>query len=149
MKGDRLEASSSGAVPLDEIVADGVRKNPDIDVLATRDNHGVSIMIWNYHDEDVAGPVGPITLSVADLPVSAHRILVTHYRIDANHSNAYSVWKGMGSPQEPTPEQNKQLEAAGQLQLFDSPNWLWNRLGSTSLRFDLPRQAISLIRFEW
>ncbi len=86
MTGDRLEASSSGAIPIDGILAKGVRENPDVDVLATRDERGLSIMIWNYHDDDVAGPVSPITLSVENLPVSAQHILMTHYRIDAGHS---------------------------------------------------------------
>ena len=92
----------------------GSAKMPDIDVLATRDDHGVSIMIWNYHDENIAGPAAAITLSVQELPV-AQRVLMTHYRIDANHSNAYSIWKSMGSPQDPRPDQGRQLEAAGEL----------------------------------
>jgi len=148
MKGDRLNASSDGAVPLDELLADGVRKNPDIDVLAARDDHGVSIMIWNYHDDDIFGPAAAIVLSVQELPV-AQRVLMTHYRIDANHSNAYSIWKSMGAPQDPRPDQRQQLEAAGQLQLLDSPNWLWTQSGTASIHFDLPRQGVSLIRLEW
>jgi xylan 1,4-beta-xylosidase len=149
MNGDRLEATSSGAIPLDSILANGVRENPDVDVLATRDNRGVSIMIWNYHDDDIAGPAVAIALTVQDLPASAQRILMTHYRIDENHSNAYSMWKNAGSPQDPAPDQVRQLEAAGQLQLLDSPNWLSNRSGTVSINFDLPSQAISLVRLEW
>jgi xylan 1,4-beta-xylosidase len=106
-------------------------------------------LIWNYHDDDVAGPNAAIALSVQGLPAGAQRVLLSHYRIDANHSNAYSVWKAIGSPQEPTPDQQRQLEAAGQLQLLDSPNWLWNQSGTASINFDLPRQAVSLIRLEW
>jgi xylan 1,4-beta-xylosidase len=149
MRGDRVEAASSSAIPLESILSTGVRENPDVDVLATRDNHGVSVLAWNYHDDDVAGPIAQIALSVQGLPIGAQRVLMKHYRIDANHSNAYSVWKGMGSPQTPTPDQQQQLEAMGQLQLLDSPNWLWNQSGSVSIRFDLPRQGVSLIRLEW
>jgi xylan 1,4-beta-xylosidase len=149
MRGDRVEAFSSGAIPLDEMLAKGVRGNPDVDVLATRDDRGVSILIWNYHDDDVAAPNAAIGLSVQGLPGGAQRVLLSHYRIDANHSNAYSVWKAIGAPQNPTPDQQRQLEAAGQLQLLDSPNWLWNQSGDASINFDLPRQAVSLIRLEW
>jgi xylan 1,4-beta-xylosidase len=131
------------------VLAKGVRENPDVDVLATNDDRGVSILIWNYHDDDVAGPNAAIALSVQGLPAGAQRVLLSHYRIDANHSNAYSVWKVMGSPQNPTPDQQRQLEVAGQLQLLDSPNWLWNQSGTASINFDLPRQAVSLIRLEW
>jgi xylan 1,4-beta-xylosidase len=149
MRGDRVAAASSGAIPLDSILAKGVRENPDVDVLATRDEHGVSILVWNYHDDDVAGPNAPIALSVQGLPAGIHRVLMKHYRIDANHSNAYSVWKDMGSPQNPTSGQQEQLEAAGQLQLLASPIWLWNQSGTLSISFDLPRQAVSLIRLDW
>ena len=149
MRGDRVEASSGGSIPLDSILAKGIREDSDVDVLATRDERGVSLLVWNYHDDDIAGPNAPIVLSVQGLPAGARRVFMTHYRIDARHSNAYSVWKGMGSPQDPTPDQQRQLEAAGQLQLLDSPNWLWSRSGAVSINFDLPRQAVSLIRLSW
>ncbi len=149
MRGDRVEATSSGAIPLDAKLAKGVREKPDVDVLATREDRRIAMLVWNYHDDDVAGPDAAITLAVQGLPAGARRVLMKHYRIDANHSNAFSVWKGMGSPQEPTPEQQRQLEAAGQLQLLDSPNWLWNDSGSVSIKFDLPRQGVSLITLEW
>jgi hypothetical protein len=45
MRGNRLEATSNGAVALDSLPAKGVRKNVDVDVLATRDELGVSIRI--------------------------------------------------------------------------------------------------------
>ncbi len=149
MRGDRLEATSSGAIPLDAMVANGVRENPDVDVLAARDNRGMSMLVWNYHDDDISGSDAAIVLSVQGLPTGARRVLIKHYRIDANHSNAYVVWKDMGSPQAPTPEQQRQLEAAGQLQLLGSPNWLWNESGSVSIKLDLPRQGVSLITLEW
>jgi len=149
MRGDRVEASSGGSIPLDSILAKGIREDSDVDVLATRDERGVSLLVWNYHDDDIAGPNAPIVLSVQGLPADAQRVFMTHYRIDARHSNAYSVWKDMGSPQDPTPDQQRQLEAAGQLQLLDSPNWLWSRSGTVSINFDLPRQAVSLIRLSW
>jgi xylan 1,4-beta-xylosidase len=149
MRGDRIETASSGTIPLDSILAKGVRESPDIDVLAARDGRGVSVLVWNYHDDDITGPTAPITMSVDRLPANTQRILMKHYRIDADHSNAYSVWKAMGSPQNPTPDQQRQLEAAGQLQLLSSPSWLWNQSGTVSIQFDLPRQAVSLIRLEW
>ena len=149
MRGDRIAAASTAAVSLESLVTDGVRAEPDIDVLATRDNHGVSLLVWNYHDEDVAGRSAKIKLSVQGLPAGNQRFLMTHYRIDEFHSNAYSVWKRMGSPATPTPEQQRQLEDAGQLQMLDSPQWWWNASGAVSLTFDLPRQAVSLIRIEW
>ena len=51
-----------------------------------------------------------------------NKVLLQHYRIDNDHSNAYTVWKNMGSPQKPTPEQYAELKAAGQLELLILPN---------------------------
>ena len=149
MPGDRVEAASSGAVPLDAMLAKGVRDNADVDVLATRDDRGVSILVWNYHDDDISGPDAAVSLSIDGLPSGVQRVSEKHFRIDTTHSNAYSAWRAMGSPQTPTPEQQQKLEEAGQLQLLESPSWLWSQSGSVSIRFNLPRQGISLIRLEW
>ena len=72
-----------------------------------------------------------------------------HYRIDETHSNSYTAWQKMGSPQQPTPEQYKALEAAGQLQLLTSPEWHTAEKGQLALTFDLPRQSLSLLRITW
>jgi xylan 1,4-beta-xylosidase len=76
-------------------------------------------------------------------------VLVEHFRIDATHSNAFESWKAMGSPQQPSQTQYRELEAAGQLQLLSSPQWMTEENGAITLRFDLPRQATSLVRVTW
>ena len=72
-----------------------------------------------------------------------------HFRVDEEHSNSYEVWKKMGSPQQPTPEQYAQLEAAGQLQLLGSPRWYTAPDGRVHLTFPLPLHGVSLIRLTW
>jgi xylan 1,4-beta-xylosidase len=76
-------------------------------------------------------------------------VVLRHYRIDQAHSNAYSVWKQLGSPQNPTPEQYAVLQAAGQLQELDSPRWIEIREGSAELSLNLPRQGTSLLQLGW
>ena len=44
-----------------------------------------------------------------------------HYRIDQENSNSYTVWKRMGSPQNPTPQQYAELEKAGMLKMIQGP----------------------------
>ncbi len=119
------------------------------DALATRSAREVSVMVWNYNADDVEGPDAPVRLTVAELPDAASRIEVRHYRIDREHSNAYTAWKQMGSPQSPTPEQYARLEAAGQLQLLESPRWMSSAAGKVELSFALPRQAVSLVQLSW
>jgi xylan 1,4-beta-xylosidase len=55
----------------------------------------------------------------------------------------------MGSPQSPSPEQQERLEAAGQLQLLNSPAWKSIEQGTAILEFSLPRQGLSLVRISW
>ena len=149
MRGDRVKVASSGAVGLDAILESGVRGKPDVDAIAARSERDITVMAWNYHDDDVAGPDAKISATVAGVPSPARRVLLRHYRIDRDHSNAYTLWKEMGSPQSPAPEQYARLEAAGQLELLDSPRWLWNENGSVEIAFTLPRQGVSLLQLSW
>jgi xylan 1,4-beta-xylosidase len=149
MRGDRVKVSSAGQIPLDSLMKDGVRGNPDIDAFATRSDRDISVLAWNYHDDDLPAPPAAVTLEVSGIPTGVQRVLVRHFRIDETHSNAWTVWKQMGSPQQPNPEQFKTLEAAGQLQLLDSPRWIEARAGAVKLDTALPRQAVSLIQIGW
>jgi xylan 1,4-beta-xylosidase len=148
MRGDRVPLTSSAASGLDGILQTGVTGAPDIDGLATRADREVDMMIWNYHDDDLPAALAPVRLSVAGLP-AAGNVLVEHYRIDDRHSNAYTVWQQMGSPQKPTAEQTAKLEVAGQLQLLGSPEWLPVKDGKLELAFPIPRQSVSLIAVRW
>jgi xylan 1,4-beta-xylosidase len=130
-------------------VTAGVRQQPDINAIATRKNREIAILVWNYHDEDVEAPAAPIDLSITGLPDSLRLALVEHFRIDAHHSNAFTAWKQMGSPQSPSPEQFEQLQSAGQLQLLTSPVWIPIADGQAHQQFTLPRQGLSLVRLTW
>jgi len=149
MHGNRVAVESSGAVPVATIQSAGVRgANPDVDAIAVRSDRGISILIWNYHDDDVAGPEATVQLQIAGLPPSVKRATLRHYRIDETHSNAWTAWKNMGSPQQPTPEQYKALEAAGQLQELKPPSTV-TVAAPMNLGLQLPRQAISLVQLSW
>jgi xylan 1,4-beta-xylosidase len=149
MRGERVETASSAEVSAQQIIESGVRQAPDVDALAARSDNSVAVLLWNYHDDDVPAADTPVKLTIAALPPDAGRVLVRHYRIDRDHSNAYTAWKEMGSPQSPTPEQFAKLKAAGQLQLFDSPRWVRQQKGTLQLQFPLPRQAVSLVQVTW
>ena len=146
LKGDRVRVESTGAVALEQILASGVRETPDVNALATAGDREMAILVWNYHDDDL--PSAPATVQLAARGVPG-RVLVQHYRIDDEHSNAYTVWKQMGSPQQPTPEQYARLEASGQLQLLTSPEWRRSKDGTLALDFPLPHHAVSLVRISW
>jgi xylan 1,4-beta-xylosidase len=148
MGGRRLAVRSSAEVGLDAILQQGVRDAPDVSALAARDGDRLSILLWHYHDDDVLGRDAEVTVAVRGLPASAGPILLHHYRVDRDHSNAFEAWKRMGSPQNPTPDQYAALERASQLALVGSPEWVRAEGGSLKLRTVLPRQGVSLLRLE-
>jgi xylan 1,4-beta-xylosidase len=149
MKGERIATASSRAVSLEAKLADGVGGQPDIDAMATASGREAAVLVWNYHDEEKTAPSSPASVTVRGLPNAAVRALVTHYRIDDTHSNAYTAWKAMGSPQKPSAEQIAELKSKDGLQLLESPRWAEIHNGEVTISTDLPHHAISLIQLRW
>jgi xylan 1,4-beta-xylosidase len=145
----RLEVQSPAAIPANQIIESGVHTAPDIDAIATRYNREIEILVVNYHDDDIPVPDAQIDLLIQNLPVTARRIQVEQFRIDATHSNSFTAWKSPGSPQQPTPSQYQQLESAGQLQLVGSPQWVTSSDRTLHFHLSLPRAALSLFRLSW
>jgi xylan 1,4-beta-xylosidase len=149
MRGQRLKIENSSRVPLETILAEGVRGSADIDALAVRGDHEISVLAWNYHDDDVAAPDARVALDITGLPAVAQRALLCRYSIDETHSNSWTAWKRMGSPQQPSPEQYAALEAAGALEQVGSPRWIAIQNGEAKLDLALPRQSVSLLQVSW
>jgi xylan 1,4-beta-xylosidase len=106
-------------------------------------------LVWHYHDDDVAGPDASVQLTLTGLPFVAGEARFTQYSIDDTHSNAYAVWKRIGSPIAPTRAQYTQLEAAGKLGRVEAPATIRVDRGTAALTFALARQAVSLLVIEW
>jgi len=148
MQGRRVKTESSHRVQLSTMLTDGVSE-PDVDALAVTEDREVSVLTWNYCDDDVFGPAAKVRLVIAGLPDGTKRLLLRDFRIDEGHSNSWAVWKKMGSPQSPSPEQYATLEAAGQLQQNDSSRWISLRNGEANVDLSLPRESISLLQLTW
>ncbi len=145
----RLRVTSSETLDTESVVQSGVRGPADVNAIATRGGQELAILIWNYHDDDLPAPPAAIELEVRGLPKDIKRTAAEHFRVDALHSNAYSKWLELGSPQSPPPVEYETLQAAGQLQLLESPSWQTIESGSVRLSFLLPRQGLSLVRLKW
>ena len=149
MSGDRVKTTSTGAVPLETLIRTGAREAPDVDALAAHAPRQASILVWNYHDINAPAQSTATSVIVQGIPAGVKRMLITQYRIDDTHSNAYTVWLQMGSPQHPDSQQYAQLRAAGQLQLLTSPMWLDVHNGTLELSAEMPRQSIALFQLTW
>jgi xylan 1,4-beta-xylosidase len=147
MTGSRVAVENPSAASLDDMLAGGVKQKPDVHALASAGPHSAAILVSNYHDSAKPGPPAHIGLAISGLPPG--RALLHHYRVDDQYSNSYELWKQMGSPQQPTPDQYAQLERAGQLQLLESPRWIAPQDGRAQLEFDLPLHGVSLLVLAW
>jgi xylan 1,4-beta-xylosidase len=149
MSGQKLTVQSSAGLDAEMIRTQGVRGSPDVSALASLDKNKLAVLVWHYHDDDVPGPDAAVELAVSGLPADVAKASVTHYRIDEAHGNAFAVWIKIGSPAVPSEAQHQQLVAAGQLAQLDAPAPVSLANGATTLKFVLPRQAVSLLVLEW
>jgi len=145
--GRLLPVASSGGVTAEQIEKDGVGGAPDVNGLATREGKAVDILIWNYHDEDVTAPPAELMLEVAG--IAAKKAHLTEYRMDADHSNAYSIWLQMGSPQHPSNEQVAEMRKGGGLQVLDEKTVSKDKAAPLKISAVLPRQGVALYRVTW
>lgn len=148
MQGNRVEVGGDLAYDFLKIRDSSVRgARADISALAAKDAGSAAIMVWNYHDDNKLTDPAPVTITIKGIPAAS--ALLQHYRVDQEHSNAYTAWKQIGSPQQPTPQQVAALEKAGQLQLLSSPEWVHIENGVAVIRMQLPRQGVSLLKLAW
>ncbi|MFY9152835.1 MAG: hypothetical protein WAO52_12520 [Prolixibacteraceae bacterium] len=149
MQGNRVKVSGDLAYNYQTVRDNSVRgEKPDISALAVKGKNSASVMVWNYHDNnDLNVAPGQIELSLEGIP--AEKVLVNQYRIDQEFSNSYTVWKEMGSPQNPTADQISELEQAGQLKLYTSPEWTNVKNGNSKIQLELPGQGVSLFQLSW
>ena len=149
MEGERVSATSSEQVGLDDLLTAGVRQHPDVDTLAATDAHQASVLLWNYADSAQSTAAASTVTVISGVPAQVRRALVTEYRIDTDHSNAYTVWQAMGSPAHPDLAQTKNLKRHDGLETLGSPRWVDVVNGSVSLAQTLPPQGVSLLQLRW
>lgn len=140
---DKLDARSDAQLPLETVMADGVRGAPDVGVLATRAANGdVALLLWHYHDDDVSGPDAAVHVDIDGLRQS-RGMLATQWRVDETHANAFSAWRRMGSPPSPDGVQYAALERASAL---NEENVAVASQGKrVSLDVIVPRQGVTLV----
>jgi xylan 1,4-beta-xylosidase len=147
MSGSRVKVEAEHGISASEVIAQGVRVQPDIGALASKSDKSIAVMVWHYHDDDAPGETARVALTLRG--VAHDKVLLHHYAVDQNFSNSFEVWKSLGSPQDPTNAEYAALERAGQLQLLKSPEWVQVGAGELKRDFSLPRQGVALLRLTW
>jgi xylan 1,4-beta-xylosidase len=146
MLGDTaLAVSTTAPVDADTIVASGVPA-PVVDAVAARGKHDVDVLVMAYRDDFVTGQMPRVKLTVTGLP--AKTVTVEQYRVGGLR-DAFTLWRAMGEPQSPTPEQYKQLEAAGKDFRNGPPTTHAVTDGALSLNASPSEIGLTLYRITW
>jgi xylan 1,4-beta-xylosidase len=143
MSGQQIAVTSSAGLDAEAIRKSSVRGQPDVSAWASADKNKIAVLVWHYHDDDLPGADAAVSLQLSGIPFAGAQ--VTHYRIDAEHSNSFEAWKKMGSPFPLSEKQFARLEAAGHLAELNPPQTIEVKSGSAEIKFDLPRQGVSLL----
>ncbi|MEK7949191.1 GH39 family glycosyl hydrolase [Luteolibacter soli] len=147
MDGFRLPVNSDHAVSLPDLLRTGVRGEPDVSALAAMEGKKITVLVWHYHDDDLRGPDAEVRVDLLGAPKGVPK--VKRHLIDETHSNSFTAWQAMGSPQQPTAEQIATLEQACKLaEVEEAPRFVEEEKLS-AVMLTLPRQGVSLLELEW
>jgi xylan 1,4-beta-xylosidase len=147
MAAERVSATSDGAVPLEMMMRDGVHARADVSALASRDARSITVLAWHYHDDDVPGPAADVRLDIGGLPGDVSSCDVRRSVLDGDHGNAFSAWQQMGSPAHPDGGELDRLRNISALPELAGKATVSNR--TATVRFALPRHAVSLVVCSW
>jgi xylan 1,4-beta-xylosidase len=145
--GEQLRLESSGARdPLAYPDPNGKGESPDISGLAARAEDGsLTVLLYSHHDDWDLKTETPVEVVIDHLPLPGSAWRVEHYRIDAEHSNAYAEWLRQGSPMYPSGEQRAQIKSRAGLELLEPACLLSSADIPLKLNFPLPVRAVSLL----
>lgn len=147
--GERVKLTSTASAATEALIRPGDSVIEGVDGIATAGEHQLSVMVWNYREEDVPGQARKVRMEIAGLPKQKGRLTADVFRVDGENSNSYTAWKNMGSPQNPTTELYAKLEAAGQLKRAGASEATHTATGEWGVALDLPQQSVSLVRLRW
>ncbi|MFD1257961.1 beta-xylosidase [Mucilaginibacter terrae] len=147
MTGKRVQVDAGGMYNLKTMLDSSVRGPSDVGALAATNGRTATAMLWNYHDMDKRSDTQNVNLSFTG--ITAKTVMLTQYMIDDRHSNAYELWKKMGSPLKPDAKQIAALEKEGQLALLNKPQKVKVLNGRLQKTIVLPAQAVSLVKIDW
>ena len=118
-----------------------------VSVLAARDGtRQTAVLMTHFRNEhpDNAGPAVSVELNIdTQWPKGANAVL-HHWRLDETHSNAYTVYRELGRPEQPTPAQIAEIKSRMALEPLEDPRRIQID-GPVHVKLTLPCNALSLV----
>jgi xylan 1,4-beta-xylosidase len=148
MKGKHLPVENDKTFTLEQLQTTGVHDSiADVNAMATTGEKTAYVLLWNYYDDNVLAPDAVVKLQLKNIP--AKKVTVNQYMIDEDHSNSYTTWKEMGSPQQVGKAQYKILENLGKLQMNQKPYTGSIKNGAFAADIHLRAHAVCLFKVTW
>ena len=121
--------------------------NGPISAFATHDDKRITIVVTNYQNEQInnEGEAYPVSLAIESSWKKGTEVTVRHWRIDASHSNAYTVFKKLESPLLPNPLEIDAIKSRMGLELLDNPKTERVEDLNDGIDFQLPCNSVSLV----
>ena len=123
---------------------DRVKPYPRVDGLAARDDGEVQVLVWHQVCDQYARGEREVVLTVSGLE-GWRGVRLSHYRIDEDHSNAETVWRGLGRPDWPSETQIAAMKEKEALEKCCPDVDAVPKDGAVRLSFRLPMHSVSLI----
>ena len=143
----RIEADSSAMWSITGLDGAGGRSMPEeVDALASKDEDGtVAILVWRHTDDQYQTDEGETAVDIAVSGLDGSRYTVRHFRIDETHSNSHTVWRSLGSPQDPTDEELDLIRSRQGLEEFGEEASITPTSGAASFHLEMSLPAVSLL----
>ncbi|MBW3091835.1 hypothetical protein KIH79_02480 [Bifidobacterium sp. 82T10] len=115
---------------------------------AADDRRAVRALVYSHCDDIDVDESRDVEVSVAGLRPGTYRL--SHYRVDAAHSNAHTAWIAQGRPAYPQGEQYDAIRRAGELERLTDDRTVTVPADGEPLvlRFALPTHALSLLTLD-
>ena len=142
----RLAVESTGAWSSDRLDDGTAGMAEEIDALAAIGRDGLSVLVWRHADDQYAidAHETAVTLRLARLPFGGGA-RVSHWRIDAAHSNSHTVWRALGAPQDPSPDELRAIEQRQGLEELEPERTVAVRDSAATPEITLPLPSVSLL----
>ncbi len=120
--------------------------NGNVIAYASRDKNRITVVVTNYQSDQInnEGITYPVSLNI-NMPWKPNtKLTIKHWRIDQDHSNAYTIFKKLGAPALPNPIEVDEIKSRMRLELMNNPET--KQAGDLkNITFQLPCNAVSLI----
>ena len=145
----RLAVESSRSWPIERLDGGDAGMPEEVDALATAGRGGVRVLVWRHADDQYAtdARAAAVTVRLEHLPFGGD-VRVSHWRIDAEHSNSHTAWRALGAPQDPSPRELSAIEERQGLERLEPDQTAKVREGALTMRIALPLPSVSLIEVQ-